>query len=197
MGLLTFATNVTLDGCCDHRAAAPDDELFRYWIRQMDAAGGMLWGRTVYELMENYWPTVARDPNAAPLKRRWARKLDAKDKFVLSASRRASPWANTRRVEGELAGAIKLLKKRTPRGLLLGSPNLAKELHRLGLIDEDLFVVHPVVAGHGPALFSDWRASPLKLAETKRFKSGVVALRYSKTDDDGQPPGRSHPWTGQ
>lgn len=180
MGLLTFATNVTLDGCCDHRAAAPDDELFRYWIRQMDAAGGMLWGRTVYELMENHWPAVARDPKAARLEREWARKLDAKDKFVLSTSRRDFPWGNTYRVEGDLAEAIQRLKERTPRGLLLGSPNLAKELHRLDLIDEYLFVVHPVVAGHGPTLFADWRASPLKLAETKRFKSGVMALRYRR-----------------
>jgi dihydrofolate reductase len=180
MGLLTFAINVTLDGCCDHRAAAPDAQLFRYWIRQMDAAGGMLWGRTVYELMEKHWPAVARDPNAARLDREWARKLDAKDKFVLSRSRRDFPWVNTRRVEGELAGAIARLKKRTPRGLLLGSPNLAKQLHRLGLIDEYLFVVHPVVAGHGPALFEDWRASRLTLAETKRFESGVMALRYRR-----------------
>jgi dihydrofolate reductase len=180
MGLLTFSINVTLDGCYDHRAAAPDDELFRYWIRLMDAAGGMLWGRTVYELMENYWPAVARDPKAARLDREWARKLDAKDKFVLSTSRRDYPWGNTHRVEGDLAGAIKRLKKRTPRGLLLGSPNLAKELHRLGLIDEYLFVVHPIVAGHGPTLFVDWQASRLKLAEAKRFKSGVMALRYRR-----------------
>jgi dihydrofolate reductase len=180
MGLLTFAINVTLDGCCDHRAGAPDDELFRYWIRLMDSAGGMLWGRTVYELMESYWPAVARDPKAKPLDRLWARKLDAKDKFVLSASRRDFPWANTYRLEGELAGAIKDLKKRTPRGLLLGSPNLAKGLHKLGLIDEYLLVVHPIVAGHGPTLFGDWPASRLKLVETKRFKSGVMALRYRR-----------------
>lgn len=108
-------------------------------------------------------------------------KLDAKDKFVLSTSRRDFPWSNTRRVEGELAGAIKRLKKRTPRGLLLGSPNLAKQLHGLGLIDEYLLVVHPVVAGRGPVLFADWRGSPrLKLAEAKRFKSGVLALRYRR-----------------
>jgi hypothetical protein len=29
MGLLTFALNVTLDGCCDHRAGIPDAELLR------------------------------------------------------------------------------------------------------------------------------------------------------------------------
>ena len=180
MGLLTFAINVTLDGCCDHHAAAPDDELFRYWIRLMDSAGGMLWGRTVYELMENYWPAVACDPKAARLERIWARKLDAKDKYVLSTTRRDFPWRNTHRVEGELAAAIKRLKKSTPRGLLLGSPNLARGLHALGLIDEYLFVVHPIVAGRGPALFVDWRASRLKLAQAKSFKSGVMALRYRR-----------------
>jgi len=180
MGLLRFAINITLDGCCDHRAVAPDDAVFRYWTRQMDAAGGMLWGRTVYELMENYWPAVARDPKATPLDRQWARKLDAKDKFVLSRSRRDFAWANTHRVQGNLAGAIKRLKTRTPRGLLLGSPMLAKELHRFGLIDEYVFVIHPIVAGHGPTLFVDWQALPLKLVETKRFKSGVMALRYKR-----------------
>jgi dihydrofolate reductase len=180
MGLLTFGINLTLDGRFDHRGVAPDDEVFRYWTRLMDSAGGMLWGRTVYELMESHWPAVARDPKASRLDRDWARKLDAKDKFVLSTTRRDFPWRNTYRVEGELAGAIKRLKKRTPRGLLLGSPNLARELHRLGLIDEYLLVVHPVVAGHGPTLFTDWRESPLKLIETKRFKSGVLALRYRR-----------------
>jgi len=180
MGLLTFGVNVTLDGCFDHEAAAPDDQLFRYWIRLMDSAGGMLWGRTVYELMENHWPAVARDPKASRLDREWARKLDAKDKFVLSTTRRDFPWANTHHVKGGLAAAIKRLKKRTPRGLLLGSPNLAKELHKLGLIDEYLFVVHPGVAGRGPALFTSWKASGLKLVETKRFKSGVMALRYKR-----------------
>ena len=181
MGMLTFGINVTLDGCCDHRGVPPDDEVFRYWTRLMDSAGGMLWGRTVYELMESYWPAVARDPKAKRLDRDWARKLEAKAKYVLSTTRRDFSWSNTHRVEGDLAAAIKDLKKRTPRGLLLGSPNLAKELHELGLIDEYLFVVHPIVAGHGPALFVDWRASRLKLIETKRFKSGVMALRYGRT----------------
>ena len=180
MGLITFGINVTLDGCCDHRAGVPDDEVFRYWTRLMDSAGGMLWGRTVYELMENFWPAVARDPKASRLHKEWARKLDAKPKHVVSATRREFTWSNTHLVEGDLGGAIKALKKRTPRGLLLGSPKLSKELQRLGLIDEYLFVLHPIVAGHGPTLAVDWRASRLKFVDAKPFKCGVVALRYRR-----------------
>jgi len=180
MGLLTFGINVTLDGCCDHRTGAPDDELFRYWTRLMDSAGGMLWGRKVYELMEDAWPAVARDPKAPRLYREWARKLDAKPKHVVSATRREFTWSNTYLVEGDLADAIKVLKRRTPRGLLVGSPKLSKELHRLGLIDEYLFMLHPIVAGHGPTLAVDWRAARLKFVDAKRFKCGAVALRYRR-----------------
>jgi hypothetical protein len=50
MGLLTFAHNVTLDGCCDHREMVADEEMLRYWTRVMDAAGAMLFGRRTYEL---------------------------------------------------------------------------------------------------------------------------------------------------
>src|ERR1700739_1109467 len=77
MGLLTFALNVTLDGCCDRREMVANDEMLRYWTRVMDAPGAMLFGRRTYELMEDAWPQVARDPKATPSNRDWARRLDA------------------------------------------------------------------------------------------------------------------------
>jgi len=46
--LLTFALNVTLDGCDDHREMIADDELHDYFTELMDAAGAMLFGRTTY-----------------------------------------------------------------------------------------------------------------------------------------------------
>lgn len=177
MGKLVFGINMTLDGCIDHREGVPSDEVFRWWTAQLDATGGMLWGRTVYELMEGYWPARADDPKASRLDRTWARKLNAKPKHVVS-KRRDYTWANTFPVKGGLAAAIKALKKRTPRGLLLGSPTLAKELHRLGLIDEYFFVVNPRIAGHGPTL--QWTTANLKFAGAKRFKSGALALRYRR-----------------
>jgi dihydrofolate reductase len=181
MGLLTFGMNVTLDGCCDHRGVAPDDEVFRFWTRLMDSAGGMLWGRVTYELMESYWPAVARDPKATRADRTWARKLDAKPKYVVSTTRREFPWSNSFRVEGDLRKAVAALKRRVPRGLLLGGRNLSAELQRLDLIDEYLFVVHPIIAGHGPTLFAGLPpSSRLKFVEAKRFKSGVMALRYRR-----------------
>jgi len=181
MGLLTFALNVTLDGCCDHREMIADDALLRFYTRMMDEAGGMLFGRTTYELMENAWPAVARDPKARPAFRTWARKLEAKPKYVVSATRRDFPWRNTFRVEGDLREAITALKRRTPRGLLVGSPTLSGTLEQLGLIDEYRLAVHPVVAGHGPTLFSGLSPSVhMRLLDARRLKPGVMALRYRK-----------------
>jgi len=181
MGLLTFALNVTLDGCCDHRAGVPDDELLRYWTRLMDAAGAMLFGRRTYELMEEAWPQVARDPRAPAASRAWARRLEAKPKYVVSTRRHDFPWSHTEHVEGDLARAVKALKRATPRGLLVGSPRLSAALQRLDLLDEYRLVVHPVVAGHGPYLFSGLRPSArLELVGTRRLRSGVVALHYRR-----------------
>jgi dihydrofolate reductase len=179
MGLLTFALNVTLDGCHDHREMIADDELLRYFTRLMDAAGAMLYGRATYELMESAWPAVARDEKAPRAMREWARKLEAKPKYVASASRRDFPWNNTFRVEGDLHEAVRQLKEKTPRGLLVGGPTLSAALERLGLIDEYRLVVQPILAGHGPTLFQGLeRSRRLELVSTKRLKSGVMALHY-------------------
>ncbi len=181
MGLLTFALNVTLDGCCDHREGVVNDEMHRYWTRVMDSAGAMLFGRVTYELMEEAWPQVARNPKAPRAHRDWARKLEAKPKYVVSTTRSDFPWSNTHHLEGNLGRAVKALKKATPRGVLVGSPKLSAELQRLDLLDEYLFVVHPVVAGHGPYLFTGLQASSrLKFVAATRLKSGIVALRYRR-----------------
>lgn len=181
MGLLTFALNVTLDGCYDHRVGIADDEMHRYWTKVMDGAGAMLFGRRTYELMESAWPQVARDPKAKPADRDWAKRLEAKPKYVVSRRRHKFHWNNTHHIEGHLARAIVSLKKSTPRGVLVGSPKLASELQRLGLVDEYLFLIHPVVAGHGPYLLSGLRpSSRLKFVSMKKLKSGILALRYRR-----------------
>ena len=186
MGLLTFALNVTLDGCCDHREGIADDEMLDYFTQLMDAAGAMLFGRNTYELMESAWPAVARDEKAPRAMREWARKLEAKPKYVVSASRRDFPWANTFRVEGDLPEAVRQLKEKTPRGVLVGSPMLSAALEQLGLIDEYRIVVHPVLAGHGPTLFQGLeRSRRLELVSTTRLKSGVMALHYRRQERDG------------
>ncbi len=98
-----------------------------------------------------------------------------------STTRRNFAWSNTHHLEGDLTRAVNALKKAAPRGLLVGGPKLSAALQQLDLVDEYRFVVHPVVAGHGPFLFSGLQPSlRLKLVAATRLKSGIVALHYRR-----------------
>src|SRR6187397_1428068 len=164
MGLLTFSLNVTLDGCVDHREGIADDETHAFFTRLMDEGGAMLWGRVTYEMMEGYWPAVARgDEEAPPAMREWAVKLEAKPKYVVSSTRTEFPWTNSHHIAGDLHTSVQKLKDATPAGVLLGSGKLATELDRLDLIDEYKFLLHPRIAGHGPTLFQGGLPSTRRL----------------------------------
>jgi dihydrofolate reductase len=183
MGLLTYSINVTLDGCVDHRAGIADDETHAFFTRLMDEHGAMLWGRVTYEMMESYWPAVARgETEAPPAMREWAVKLEAKPKYVASSTRRDFPWTNSHRIAGDLRTGVQALKDATPAGVLLGSSALATELDRLDLIDEYRFLLHPRIAGHGPTLHQGGLPATRRLAlvSSTPLRNGAVALHYRR-----------------
>ncbi|MGE4133858.1 MAG: dihydrofolate reductase family protein [Bdellovibrionales bacterium] len=185
MGLLIFSINVTLDGCVDHQEGIADDETHTFFTRLMDNHGAILWGRVTYEMMESYWPSVARgEVEAPPAIRDWAVKLEAKPKYVVSSTRTDFRWANSRRVLGDLRTSIQKLKEAHPSGVLLGSGKLAHELDRLGLIDEYKFLVHPRIAGHGPTLYQGGLVSTrrLELISSKPLSNGALALHYRRVE---------------
>jgi len=183
MGLLTFSINVTLDGCVDHQEGVADDETHAFFTRLMDEHGAMLWGRVTYEMMESYWPAVARGEVAAPpAMLKWAAKLEAKPKYVVSSTRQELSWTNSHLVAGDLRQGVQRLKDATPAGVLVGSGKLATELDRLDLIDEYQFLVHPRLAGHGPTLYAGGLPATrkLELLSAKPFRNGSVAMHYRR-----------------
>ena len=183
MGLLTFSINVTLDGCIDHQSGIADDETHAFFTRLMDESGAMLWGRVTYELMESYWPAVASGATEAPQAlREWAVKLEAKPKYVVSATRHDFPWTNSHYLAGDLRTSVQSLKDATPDGVLVGSAKLAAALDRLDLIDEYQFLVHPRLAGHGPTLYASGLVSPrrLTLIATQPLSNGAVVMHYRR-----------------
>ena len=185
MGVLTFSLNLTLDGCVDHREGIADDETHAYYTRLLREGGAMLWGRVTYEMMESYWPSVARgDVEAPPALREWAVVLDATPKYVVSSTRTDFPWSNSRLVTGDLREGVQALKDATPDGVLLGSGRLATELDRLGLIDEYRLMVHPMIAGHGPTLYEGGLPGTrrLELLSAAPLRNGAVALHYRRAD---------------
>ncbi|SFM10900.1 dihydrofolate reductase family protein [Variovorax sp. OV329] len=183
MGLLTFSFNITLDGCVDHQEGIADDETHAFFTRLLDDSGAMLWGRATYEMMESYWPKVARgDVEAPPMVREWATKLEFKPKYVVSSTRTEFPWTHSHLIAGDLRSGVRKLKDATPAGVLLGSGKLAAELDRLDLIDEYKFLVHPRITGHGPKLYQGGlpRTRRLDLVSAKPLGNGAIAVHYRR-----------------
>jgi dihydrofolate reductase len=183
MGLLTFSLNVTLDGCVDHQEGIADDETHALFTRMLDESGAMLWGRVTYELMEAYWPAVARgDVEAPPALQAWAAKLEAQPKYVVSSTRTDFPWTNSHLITGDLREGVQKLKEATPDGVLIGSGTLATELDRLDLIDEYKMLVHPMIAGHGPTLYQGGLPATrrLELISATPLSNGVMSMHYRR-----------------
>ena len=183
MGRLTFSINLTLDGCVDHQEGIADEETHAFFTRLMDGCGAMLWGRTTYEMMESFWPGVARgETEAPPAVREWAVKLEAKPKYVVSSTRKDFPWTHSHHITGDLRTGVQALKAATPAGVLVGSGRLATELDRLDLIDEYQLLVHPRIAGHGPRLYEGGLPGTrrLELISAMPLRCGAVAMHYRR-----------------
>src|SRR5437762_2581076 len=52
---LRYSINVTLDGCCDHRAMFADKDLHRHAVENLAQADALIFGRVTYEMMEAAW----------------------------------------------------------------------------------------------------------------------------------------------
>lgn len=178
---LRYAINITLDGCCDHRAGATDEELHRYWAETLAQADALLFGRVTYEMMEAAWrpsATGALPDWMAAWMEPFARSIDAAKKYVVSSTLERVDW-NAQLVRGDLAETVKQLKHESGKGLFVGGVKLPLALAELGLIDEYEFVVHPRLAGHGPTLFAGLsKYVDLKLVSRREFGSGAMSLRY-------------------
>jgi dihydrofolate reductase len=180
---LRYSINVTLDGCCDHRATVADEDLHRYAAENLAQADALRFGRVTYEMMEAAWRPVAqiglRPDWMADWMEPFALTIDAAKKYVVSSTLEQVDW-NAELVRGDhLENAVQQLKRQPGKGLFVGGVKLPLALAELGLIDEYEFVVQPRLAGHGPTLFAGLsKHLDLKLVSRLEFDSGAVAMRY-------------------
>ena len=114
---LRYSINITLDGCCDHRATFADEELHRHAAENIAQADALLFGRVTYEMME-----AAFRPPAGPVARPdwmepFARTIDAAKKYVVSGTMDRVDW-NAEFVRGDLGKAVQQIKRESGKGLL-------------------------------------------------------------------------------
>src|SRR6476619_3161526 len=112
---LRYSINVTLDGCCDHRAISPDEDVHRHAVENLAQADALLFGRVTYEMMEAAWwfpaPTGAKPKWMQPV----ARTIDAAKKYVVSSTLDRVDW-NAEFLPGDLGTAVQQLKREAGKG---------------------------------------------------------------------------------
>lgn len=178
---LRYAINVTIDGCCHHEAGLPPDEdSMRFWTAEMADADALLFGRVTYEMMEAAWrrPPTGTWPDWMGEKEiPFAEAIDRARKHVVSSTLSHPDW-NAELVRGDLGQAVQQLKEEPGGRIFVGGVTLPLALADLGLIDEYVFVVQPVLAGRGPTLLAGLRDRiELELLDRDELRSGAVVLR--------------------
>jgi dihydrofolate reductase len=175
---LRYSINITLDGCCDHRAIVADESLHRHATENLDKADALLFGRVTYEMMEVAFRPPVRTGARSEWMEPFARAIDVAKKYVVSATLDRVDW-NAELVSGDLGKAVQQLKRESGKGLLVGGVKLPLALAEMGLIDEYEFVVHPRLAGHGPTLFAGLsKRVDLTYVSRLELDSGAVVMRY-------------------
>lgn len=181
-GKLIYSAITSLDGFIEDTNgnfdwAEPDEEVHGFINHLERTNGTYLFGRRMYEIMA-VWET---DPNLAAgpaVYRDYAEIWKAAEKVVYS---RTLADVSTRKTHLERSfdpEAVRRMKAAASHDLSIGGPELAAHAFRAGLVDECWLFLTPVIIGSGkPALPNNIRLD-LELLEERRFRSGVVYLRY-------------------
>ena len=131
----------------------------------------MLMGRNTYQYFAPAWSS----PSGPYLER-----INEMPKYVFSATLTAADWKNTTIIPGDPVAAVRELKERGERPLVIyGYGRLAQTLLEHGLVDNLNFVVNPVMVGHGTALFRPGQRTNLRLVSVAERRNGVVTLSYA------------------
>ena len=150
-----------------------DEPLERLMSEAMGEDYDLLLGRKTYEIFAAYWPL--QDDEIG-------RTFTAVNKYVAAGRDTPLDWANSHRLEGDLAEAVRALKATKGRDLLIqGSSEVTHALMAADLIDQLTILTFPIVLGRGKRLFDD-RSQPHAWTLTKAAHSttGVVVSTYER-----------------
>src|SRR3954471_21606828 len=133
-----------------------------------ERSGGILLGRTTYEMFEPAWSTrTVEDDPGAPF-------FNDTTKYVVSGTLTEATWRNSEIVGPYDPEALRELKDSVDGNLYVsGSIRLVQAMLADGLVDQLHLFVYPVTRGEGPRLFPDGApVQKLSLARTESYDNG-------------------------
>lgn len=193
MRRIKAASFVSLDGVMQAPGGPEEDRSggfafggwsFTFWDevlgQLMDEAMGedydLLLGRRTYEIFAAHWPFMDDEIG---------RKFNSINKYVAAGPETPLTWAGSHRLEGDVAEAVRALKRTDGRDLLIqGSSEVIHALLAADLIDDLTILTFPVVLGAGKRLFDDGsRPHAWTLKRTRHSTTGVVVSAYERAGD--------------
>jgi dihydrofolate reductase len=189
MGRFVYWMNVSVDLKIERRSESDEDSgewlritepLHREFNRRAALMALSVEGRTIYEMMDPFWPDARSDESLPEFLREYGEIWTSMPK-VLVSNTRTSADHNTRIVGGDDAiEQLATIRAQTDGDIGVGGANLATQLLRANLLDELLLFTHPVVLGDGRPLF-DSHEGPIELdlLEHASFAEGVTLHRYA------------------
>jgi dihydrofolate reductase len=149
------------------------------WVQRWRSFDTLLFDRKTYEEWADFWPSSKRTPGEHPWLRQMSGFAEKAQKVVISDSAGPTTWDNSRVLGGDIAAAVRRLRREPGKDMVVVAPGLGRELMRRGLIDEYLFAVCPVILGKGHTFFGELEGQQtLRLVEVKHFPAGELFLHY-------------------
>jgi len=173
MRKLVYGINLSLDGVVAHDKLLGGKDVHEFFTNVLREADTLIYGRITYELMVPFWPDMAKNHSGDKSMDDFADAFAAVKNIVVFSRSKGL----------DLKEEILRLKKEPGKDMLVGGVDIPTQLIQLGLIDEFLFMVQPVLAGKGRRLLDTVELPgllELKQVDTKVFPSGCIAMRFVK-----------------
>jgi dihydrofolate reductase len=180
--------NMSLDGffCgpngeLDWMLRTPDQELNDDAYAVLGSADtGMIGYPTAVDMIP-YWANVEKNDSASADERKLAKVITRQRGIIISNTSVNLDFPNAEllivKSDNDLIEAVNQLKLQSGKNIRIsGGVRTAGKFSRLGLVDELIFIVHPVAIGSGKGLFTD--RTNLQLISSKSYASGVARLHY-------------------
>jgi dihydrofolate reductase len=183
MGKVRYSMIMSVDGYIEDADgsfafAAPADDVHRASNEEAVGASAFLYGRGIYEVMEEAWTAAASRDDLPEVEAEFARVYVETPRIVFSDTLESAPdGVQIVRRSGAVAELTRL-KQHTEGPLLLGGAGLAASL--ADQIDEFRLYVMPVAVGGGKPFFPAGKRLSLRPAGQRAFESGAVLLRYER-----------------
>ena len=184
MRKLKIIEHISLDGVIQHSADG-DDFPYGDWTAPYRTPEGrdailaaqgesfdLLLGRRTYDIWSGFWPKAPSSPMAD--------RLNAATKFIATHRPESLEWGPFEAIGADVFEGVRRIKSEDGPDLVLwGSSTLTPPLLEIGLADEVLLAVYPVLLGTGKPFFAEGTpARSFELADTKATPSGIILSTY-------------------